>query len=227
MQERPPRDAQRRRVYLAETPLGGRRLRDLPACEEHAALVVGSLWWTLRFPARDLGHLPRFRPGNGARQAFFRVDAEGPSITLPRRYRTHGVVLHELAHWALADEHELAAHGATFARLLLDATIAFEGEATAAALAAAYREHNVRLGAPPRPGPDGVLRYGWDERLSRARGQRVQISYGRPGEPDALASGALEGMAGRGRSRAVRIRTDAAEQLLVPLAAVWDVRRAA
>ena len=189
--------------------------------------MVGSLWWTLRFPAHDLGRLPRFRPGNGARQAFFRVDPDGPTITLPRRYRTRGVLLHELAHWALADERELAAHGATFARLLLDATIAFEGDAAATALAAAYREHAVRMGAPPRPGPDGVLRYGWDERLSRARGQRVQISYGRPGEPDAHVYGALEGMAGRGRSRSVRIRTDAAEPLLVPLAAVWDVRRAA
>src|SRR4249919_309935 len=96
-----PRAAQRRRVYLAETPMPSSPLPGLDACANFADRVVGTLWWQQRFPEHDLGSLPRFRPGNGARQAFYREEPDGPTITLPRRYRTKGVVLHELAHWAL------------------------------------------------------------------------------------------------------------------------------
>ena len=73
-----------------------------PRARAFAERVVGSLWWAARFPDSGLGDVPRFRPGNGARQAFYREDPGGPTITLPRRYRTKGVVLHELVHWALA-----------------------------------------------------------------------------------------------------------------------------
>src|SRR6476620_12485225 len=109
-----PRDAQRSRVYRAETPLGGRRLPTLPDCAAFVDDVVGSLWWVARFPEHDLAKAPILRPGNGARQAFYREDPGHPTITLPRRYRTVGVVLHELVHWALADAHDLPNHGRTF-----------------------------------------------------------------------------------------------------------------
>src|SRR6478609_5027063 len=104
---RRPRDAQRSRVYLAETPLPASPLPGLDACA--------------RFVDRDLASVPRLRPGQGARQAFFRVEDTGPTITLPRRYRTKGVVLHELTHWALGIDSGLPHHGRTFARVLLDA----------------------------------------------------------------------------------------------------------
>src|SRR5581483_6903999 len=99
---RPPRDAQRRRVYLAETPLPGRKLPALDQCAAFVDTVVGSLWWELRFPHLTMADVPRLRPGHGARQAFYCELPSGPAITLPRRYRTTGVVLHELCHWALA-----------------------------------------------------------------------------------------------------------------------------
>ena len=53
-------------------------------------------------------------------QAFYREEPTGPTITLPRRYRTKGVVLHELVHWALAGAPDLADHGSTFARVLVE-----------------------------------------------------------------------------------------------------------
>ncbi len=94
--------------------------------------VVGTLWWHERFPERDLGNVPRLRPGNGARQAFYREEDDGPTITLPRRYRTKAVVLHELTHWALGIDSGLPHHGRTFARVLLDAIAEFCGPEHAA-----------------------------------------------------------------------------------------------
>jgi putative metallohydrolase (TIGR04338 family) len=177
-----PRDAQRRRVYLAETPLPSSPLPGLDACARFVDRVVGSLWWELRFPDRHLGAVPRLRPGNGARQAFYREEPTGPTITLPRRYRTKGVVLHELVHWALGLDSGLPAHGRTFARVLLDATSEYCGDARAAELAASYRAQRVHVGKPARCGPDGRLRYGWDERLRLGRGRVVTVAHRVDGE---------------------------------------------
>ena len=164
------RDAQRSRVYRAETMVPSSPLPGLPACVSFAEKVVGSLWWAVRFPAHGLGGLPRFRPGNGARQAFYREEPTGPTITLPRRYRTKGVVLHELVHWALAEAPDLAHHGSTFARVLVDAIAEFCGPDRAIALEAAYREQRVRIGARAVV-EDGRPVYGTDEqrRLAKSR----------------------------------------------------------
>ena len=113
---RRPRDAQRTRLYLAETPMPSSPLPGLDACARFVDRVVGSMWWHLRFPDRNLAIVPRLRPGNGARQAFYREEETGPTITLPRRYRTKGVVLHELVHFALGLDSGLPHHGRTFAR---------------------------------------------------------------------------------------------------------------
>jgi hypothetical protein len=139
--------------------------------------VVGSLWWHERFPERDLGHVPRLRPGNGARQAFYREEASGPTITLPRRYRTKSVVLHELSHWALGIDSGLPHHGRTFARVLLDAVHEFCGSERGDALGDSYRAHGVHVGKPPRRGPDGTLHYGWDERLRLGKGRVLLVSF--------------------------------------------------
>src|SRR5215471_10380911 len=128
------RDAQRTRLYLAETPLPSSPLPGLDACARFVDRVVGSMWWHLRFPDRDLAIAPRLRPGNGARQAFYREEDSGATITLPRRYRTKGVVLHELVHFALGLDSGLPHHGRTFARVLLDATAEFCGDDRAHAL---------------------------------------------------------------------------------------------
>jgi putative metallohydrolase (TIGR04338 family) len=174
---RRPRDAQRRRVYLAETPLPSSPLPGLDACASYVDKVVGTLWWHERFPDRDLASVPRLRPGQGARQAFYREEESGPTMTLPRRYRTKAVVLHELTHWALGIDSGLPHHGRTFARVLLDAMVEFCGPERAAALAESYREHGVHVGRPPRTGPDGRLHYGWDERLRLGKGRVLGVSY--------------------------------------------------
>jgi len=150
---------------MPSSPLPG-----LDACAAFADRTVGTLWWHSRFPDHTIDKVPRFRPGNGARQAFFREeDGGGFSITLPRRYRTKGIVLHELAHWALCDQLQLAHHGRAFTRLLLDATAEFLGVERADALEVSYNEHRVRVGGPPRLTPDGRLEYGWDEPAPNGR----------------------------------------------------------
>jgi hypothetical protein len=175
---RHPRDAQRARVYRAELPMPSSPLPGLDACAAFADRVVGTLWWQARFPEHHLGRLPRIRPGYGARQAFFAEHEDGvQTITLPRRYRTKGVVLHELVHWALFAQPDLPSHGGTFTRVLLDATAEFLGADRALALADAYQLERVRVGLAPRAGPDGRLRYGWDERLRLGRDKVLEVGW--------------------------------------------------
>jgi len=148
-------------------------LPGLDACATFIDRVVGTLWWQARFPELTLDRVPRLRPGNGARQAFLRDEENGThSITLPRRYRTKGVVLHELAHWAMRSQPDLPDHGRTFTRLLLDATEEFCGPERATALADSFGEHRVHVGHPPMLTLDGRLRYGEDERLHLAQQRR-------------------------------------------------------
>jgi hypothetical protein len=220
---RGPRDAQRKRLYQAEHPLPSSPLPGLDACGAFADRVVGTLWWYARFPDHRLDGMPRLRPGHGARQAFYREDDDGPTITLPRRYRTKGVMLHELAHWAMSGDDDLPHHGRTFARVLLDATLEFGGPARAAALAESYREHRVHVGRPPRLGPEGRLRYGWDERLRLGKGGTLAICYrARDGSPIAT-TGVFEGYERGAATLRVRVGA-AARPLRIPAATVWDVR---
>ncbi len=207
-------------MYLAETPLPVSPLPGLDASANFGASVVGTLWWWERFPDRPVAALPRMRPGNGARQAFYREEG-GPSITLPRRYRTKGVVLHELVHWALGLDSGLPHHGRTFARILLDATVEFRGADAAADLAASYRAHQVHVGRPPRRGPDGHLRYGWDERLRLRRGARVAISCSADGEPVEVVA-RFDGFARRGSI--VRLTDHTGARIELSTDSIWEVR---
>jgi putative metallohydrolase (TIGR04338 family) len=218
---RRPRDAQRRRVYLAETPLPASPLPGLDACARFADRVVGSFWWHERFPDRDLAGVPQLRPGNGARQAFFRIEESGPTITLPRRYRTKAVVLHELTHWALGIDAGLPHHGRTFARVLLDAVGEFCGPEHGATLAASYKEQRVHLARPARRGPDGRLHYGWDERLRLGKGRNLTVCS-MVDDATHETSGVFEGYE-RGAS-VLRIRTHDGQAVRVPSAMVWSVR---
>jgi putative metallohydrolase (TIGR04338 family) len=204
---------------MPSSPLPG-----LDACRAYAERVVGTLWWQARFPEHTLDRVPRFRPGHGARQAFFAEHHDGElTITLPRRYRTKGVVLHELAHWALSTEPDLPHHGGTFTRLLLDATAEHLGADRAELLADAYRAQRVRVGRSPRPGPDGRLRYGWDERLRLGRDRNLTVRYlGATGSDDATGT-----FVGYGRGGAfVRITAEASERR-VPTESIWSVEAAA
>ncbi|MCZ7526379.1 MAG: hypothetical protein M5U14_08415 [Acidimicrobiia bacterium] len=215
---RRPRDAQRRRVYIAETRLGGRRLPLLDDCRGFAEEVVDSAWWRDRFPDHAVRLLPRFRPGQGARQAFFREEEAGATITLPRRYRTDGVVLHELVHWALFPEGDLPHHGRTFARVLLDLTRATVGRSRADALLAAFRARRVHVGQPARRGPDGRWHYGWDERIHLGLGRTLAVLHRRDGEA-VRTTGVLE----RRGAASLLLRVDGA-RVPVARATIWDVR---
>lgn len=220
-EDRRARDSQRARVYRAETPVPSSPLPGLDACAAFADRVIGTLWWQARFPDHTLDRVPRFRPGNGARQAFFREEPDGEhTITLPRRYRTKGVVLHELAHWALWSDHDLPHHGSTFTRLLLDATEEYLGPERAEELARSYRAERVRVGKPPRLGPDGCLHYGWDERLRLGKGRTLTVCwYGPDGSEQTTGT-----LVGHQRGGAVVCLADETEVHAIPVRAIWDVR---
>jgi len=216
-----PRDAQRSRIYRAESPLASSPLPGLDACARFAERVIGTLWWQARFPDHTLDLTPRFRPGNGARQAFFREEEDGePTITLPRRYRTKGVVLHELTHWALWSAVDLPHHGSTFARLLLDVTEEFLGAERSVMLASSFAAERVRVGKPARPGPDGLLRYGWDERLRLGKGKRLTVRWLGTTREDA-ATGTFLGYERSGAS--VRLDEHDAGLHTIPTRAIWAV----
>jgi putative metallohydrolase (TIGR04338 family) len=213
-------------VYLAETPLPSSPLAGLDACARFADRVVGTLWWHERFPDHGLGSVPRMRPGQGARQAFYREEETGATITLPRRYRTKAVVLHELTHWALGIDSGLPHHGRTFARVLLDAIGEFCGADRAAVLAASYRDHGVHVARPPRVGPDGRLRYGWDERLRLGKGRVLAVSYRDPeGEPLEVC-GVFHGYERGAATLRIGVGPTVDDQTVirVPTSAVWAVR---
>jgi putative metallohydrolase (TIGR04338 family) len=216
---RQPRDSQRIRVYRAETPLAGRRFQELDRCRAYCEEVVGSFWWLDRFPELGLADIPILRDGRGARQAFYREDPGHPTITLPRRYRTSGVILHELAHWIMRRDVDLPNHGRTFTRLLLDLTGEFVGPAARDRLADAYTEHKVHVGEPPRLGPDGRWHYGVDERLTLLRGQSVTVWHG--DDPDALPT---SGLLASATKRRVAI-TWHGGGIEIPPVAVWAIRR--
>lgn len=162
---RPPRDTQKSRLYRAEMRISVSPLPGLLACEKFGEQVAGSLWWAIRFPHHTVADFPKLRPGNGARSAFFRpAEAEHSeaTITLPRKYRSKNVVLHELGHWALLSQPELSYHGPSFARLLLDLVTEFLGTDRAQELQSALAIERVRVAPPAQLGADGYLHYGPD-----------------------------------------------------------------
>jgi putative metallohydrolase (TIGR04338 family) len=203
---------------MPASPLPG-----LDACATFADRIVGTLWWQARFPDHSIDLVPRLRPGNGARQAFFRPGedvGEDPTITLPRRYRTKGVVLHELVHWALWHQHDLPHHGRTFTRVLLDITEEFLGAERAAILATSYRAERVHVGQPARVGPDGRPHYGWDERLRVSRGRMLVVRHRTPVDDAASVEGILVTTGPGGH----RLALDGADGIVhVPTKDVWAV----
>ncbi len=173
-------------------------------------------WWRRRFGWLTAERIPPLRPGNGARRAFFRPEP-ALSITLPRRYRTRGVVLHELVHWGLDDSDGIADHGPTFTRVLLDATSALIGKPRANALVRAYHEHGVKIGAPGLVDERGWVRYGWDERLERRRRQPVMIVT-----PGLVHTTAVFLGWGRGHLT-IRIELEGGDRTSVPISGLLDV----
>jgi hypothetical protein len=85
----------------------------------------------------------------------------------------------------------------------------------------------VQLGHAPRTGPDGRLRYGWDERLRLGKGRLFEVHHhsgaGLEGHPT-CTRGRFEGWGRNGSTVKLRVEADA---VVVPAHAVWDVRPAA
>src|SRR3954467_1088404 len=78
-----PRDAQRSRVYLAETPLPSSPLPGLDACARFVDRVVGTLWWQERFPTPDLPGVPRPPPRQRPPPALLPRGGGGPDDPPP------------------------------------------------------------------------------------------------------------------------------------------------
>ena len=106
-------------------------------------------------------------------------------------------------------------------RLLLDATGEFCGPERADELASSYRDQRVRVGKPPRAGPDGCIRYGWDERLRLGRGRTLVVSHLTAGGEPARAVGRFDGYA-RGAS-VVPLHALDGSTTRIATATVWDV----
>lgn len=159
-----PRDSQRARLYRAEARLRPRKLANIDECADFVDEVLADDWWQQRFRFEPP---PRMRPGYGARHAFFHWDREGPCITLPKVHRSRMVVVHELTHYALWKQPDIAYHGPTFARVYLESVEQFCGTTTAGKLAAAFAEYKVKLSEVPRSDNES-FDYTWDERLAFA-----------------------------------------------------------
>lgn len=212
-----PRDAQRIRVYRAETPLKGLIFTTLKECEDFCKSVVGTLWWSNRFPELGLAKIPRLRDGRGARRAFYREDPGHPTITLPRQYRNARVILHELAHWTMHANHDLPAHGYTFTRVFMDLTAEFSGPQARERLARAYAEHKVHIGAEAVRGADGIFRYGNDERLRLGRSKFIIIDHHGSRTP-------MSGVLIRLTKKQITLNTDIIGDIQIPLDSIWRVR---
>ncbi len=164
-----PRTAQRRRVYLAETPLPVSPLPGLDTSANFGASVVGTLWWWERFPDRPVTALPRMRPGNGPRQAFYGRRVGRASRCRAGTARRASCCTSSCTGRSGSTRASLTTVGPSRASC---STRPWSSAAPTRppTLRASYRAHQVHVGRPPRRGPDGHLRYGWDERLRLRHG---------------------------------------------------------
>ena len=105
--------------------------------------------------------------------------------------------------------------------MLLDATDEFCGAERAVVLAESYRAHGVHVGRPPRLGPDGQPRYGWDERLRLGKGRRLAVAHTDPDGESRRSAGTFLGYE-RGAS-VVRLELADGTIERITTAGVWDV----
>ena len=166
------RDAQRSRVYRAESAVPSSPLPGLPACarlpsassaRSGGRCASRTAGWA-RCPGCDPATVP-------ARRSIARIPADPRSrsraATAPRASCCTNSCTGRSPR-----EHELPHHGSTFARVLLDATAEFCGPERAELLLAAYAEQKVRVGKPAAVDDRSTLQYGDDERnvwLAEAR----------------------------------------------------------
>ena len=216
------RDAQRTRLYLAETPMPSSPLPGLDACACFVDRVVGSMWWHLRFPDRPSRSCPACGPATGRGRRSTARKRPGPRSPCRRRYRTKGVVLHELVHFALGLDSGLPHHGRTFARILLDATDEFCGADRASTLADSYRASTACTSArAPRAGPtDDSGTGGTSASASDAAGP-ARVAAPRPTANPSVVTGRFEGYE-RGRRSCGSPRPTARSRASTT-ASVWDV----
>lgn len=153
------RDTQRTKMYRAERTMKSHRedLMGLRDAELFAFRVVDSdLFKSL---TRPRWHSIGVRVTDGrARQSACAVGKA--EIRLPRWARSKLVILHELAHIAMARAgHEFeAAHGWRFCSTQLRLVRRFMGVAAHDELRAAFREHKVKYKEPRKLSPEALAR---------------------------------------------------------------------
>lgn len=131
-----PRDAQRARLYRAESSVApGRRLPTVERMQAYVDALVGAGWFVARWGARSFD----VRPGFGHRRAT--ADANG-LLQMPKWARSELVLLHEVAH--CLTPVTCAAHGPEYAGVLLSLARRAMGPGTAQALEDAFARERVR-----------------------------------------------------------------------------------
>ena len=168
---RRPRDAQRSRVYLAETPLPASPLPGLDACARYVDRVVGTLWWHERFPDHGpcIGAAPPPRPGRRARRSSAWRTPARPSpcrgATAPR------VSCSTSSRTGRSASTPASRTTAVRSPASCSTPPQSSGAPTTRRCSRRPTASNACTSASrPAAGPDGCLRYGWDERLRLGKG---------------------------------------------------------
>ena len=138
-----------------------------------------SLWWTVALPRARAGRGPALRPGQGARQAFYREDPGRPDDhappPLPHQWRRAPRAR------ALGDDATRTTSPTTAARspgCCSTRPSSSAGADRAERLETGLRRAKVHVGKPARLGPDGRWHYEWDERLRLGRDRALTVHWG-------------------------------------------------
>ena len=168
---RRPRDAQRRRVYLAETPLPSSPLPGLDACARFVDRVVG-----IALVARAVSRArsrPRAAPPARQRRASGLLPRRGRPA--PRSRCRAGTAPRPSCCTSSRTGRSASTPASPITAARSPACCSTRSASSA--VPTTPRCSRRRTGAractsarPPRRGPDGRLHYGWDERLRREQG---------------------------------------------------------
>lgn len=146
-----PRDSQRKKVYRAESEwtrllrLGGQfeqlKMPDIPSIQVWVDNILRSYQWKTHFSKIGYYDEVKVKDGRGRRSACGRMY----SISLPVWARDRGVILHELAHSAMARKHPRAAtHGPEFCKIFLMLVKRWLGDDAKRELKACMRTKGVK-----------------------------------------------------------------------------------
>lgn len=143
------RDSQRIRVYRANSGVLGTPLPHMNDVLDFSNTVVSSNIWKTMFPSPKVWRVPHLKPGKGARTAHVLWHHDGRiEIAFPKAYRFSTYVLHELAHFGLGIDGEIAAHGPEFVGAWLTLVREFCSPRTSHALEKGLAREKVKMHIP-------------------------------------------------------------------------------